>query len=424
VTSGNNHPGAQLELETLLNIILTSCRMPALATIILNSGIMSDIVPLMRIHPDFDHKIVCNACMIIETLLESSSRPVQSQAQRSIRTLDITGTMLSMISTFVASVSGLLDSCCRSSLHKLVFCLAQMLHVISGSEQRSIIRNGVVPILMSIVQNRLWFGPIVFSSVCHLMYSSLNIDPNSLQIMLDNGVIDAYLAAIQERSRVVVLSLHELPQLLNAVCLTDAGRSRVEITDCIKHIFMMCFEPDAVYLNSQMHARSLKQSVNELLRHHRPLVPIVADVFRTSMCSKFHLDPIRCRAQSADQYIGLRNMIHCYFSMLSGASSYVLEHVNANAQLQTNSLTAQFIDALSDFIAILNEVPQFWVSATADVFLKFFNTVLYIPGRLGSTNADCIAAFTAKWSAAINKSPVHSFENFLACAAFRYICMV
>ena len=160
-----------------------------------------------------------------------------------------------------------MSACCQSSLNKLCVCLSHMLRYIPGSDQRNLVRNAVMPILTIIGQSCSRYGPSVFSSICHLMYSSLNIDPNSLQIMIEKGVVDLYLAAIQERSRSVVLSLHELPQLLNAMCLTEAGRSRVEATDCISHLFMMCFEPAAIYLNANSCAKSLKQSVNELLRH-------------------------------------------------------------------------------------------------------------------------------------------------------------
>jgi hypothetical protein len=348
-TSGSSDLDSQRELAILANIVAHLCQQPVTARFVLNSGIMSDIIPLMRIHPDFDHNIVSFACVIVKKLLECSNHDIQIQAQRSIRTLDFTGTVLSAISSFVAGSSGPLNACCQSSLSKLCICISHMLRFIPGSDQRNIIRNGVMPVLMSICHGRLWYGPSVFSSACHLMCSSLNMDPNSLQIMLEKGVVDLFLAAIQERSRVVVLSLHELPQLLNAMCLTDAGRSRVEATDSVSHIFMMCFEPSAVYLHAHLHAKILKQSVNELLRHHRPLAPVVVEVFRSSVSARFHLDPIRCQNQSADQCLGLRNIIHCYFSMLAGASSFCLENLY--------TIGEQTILALSDFAATVNQIP-------------------------------------------------------------------
>ncbi|KAG8721954.1 hypothetical protein FRC08_008650 [Ceratobasidium sp. 394] len=179
----------------------------------------------------------------------------------------------------VASTNTNLLPFVRSSLLKHIIRSMHRMMQSSGTAEglRTLIDSSLVKSVKLIMQNKVLFGPAIYSIAINIMAMFVHNEPTSLAILQEAHVPDVFYDAIESGIEPAIEVITSVPNAIGALCLNQAGQNQFNEHKSVMPTFFSIFtsEPHIKVLLEKDNANAIGGAVDELVRHHPTLKDVV-----------------------------------------------------------------------------------------------------------------------------------------------------
>ncbi|KAG8936847.1 hypothetical protein FRC02_010709 [Tulasnella sp. 418] len=163
----------------------------------------------------------------------------------------------------------------RSSVLKhLLRSMHRMMQASGASEGlRTLIDSSLPKSIKKIMENRVTFGPPIFSISINLMSIFVHNEPTSLAILQEQKLPETFFNAIESGIEPALEVMNAIPNAIGALCLNAAGEAEFSArTKIIPSIFAtFTSEKHLKALGDKDNAVMIGTAIDELVRHHPSL---------------------------------------------------------------------------------------------------------------------------------------------------------
>ncbi|KAG9103766.1 hypothetical protein FRC06_008224 [Ceratobasidium sp. 370] len=167
----------------------------------------------------------------------------------------------------------------RSSLLKHIIRSMHRMMQSSGTAEglRTLIDSSLVKSVKLIMQNKVLFGPAIYSIAINIMAMFVHNEPTSLAILQEAHVPDVFYGAVESGIEPAIEVITSVPNAIGALCLNQAGQNQFNEHKAVMPTFFSIFtsEPHIKVLLEKDNANAIGGAVDELVRHHPTLKNVV-----------------------------------------------------------------------------------------------------------------------------------------------------
>ncbi|GAA5969495.1 hypothetical protein JCM11641_008133 [Rhodosporidiobolus odoratus] len=166
--------------------------------------------------------------------------------------------------------TGLL-SFAQGQVVKNIFRATQRLMTTSGTTEglRNLIDTSLLTSCKTVMQNRLVFGPQIFSLSTNIAATFVHNEPTSLATLQEAKVPETFYDALEVSIPASNDVLQAIPNAIGAFCLNQAGLEAFSKRDLVSKYFAIFTSPShAELLRDRDSALVIGSSIDELVRHH------------------------------------------------------------------------------------------------------------------------------------------------------------
>ncbi|KAG8747810.1 hypothetical protein FRC10_011255 [Ceratobasidium sp. 414] len=167
----------------------------------------------------------------------------------------------------------------RSSLLKHIIRSMHRMMQSSGTAEglRTLIDSSLVKSVKLIMQNKVLFGPAIYSIAINIMAMFVHNEPTSLAILQEAHIPDVFYDAIESGIEPAIEVITSVPNAIGALCLNQAGQNQFNERKSVMPTFFSIFtsEPHIKVLLEKDNANAIGGAVDELVRHHPTLKDVV-----------------------------------------------------------------------------------------------------------------------------------------------------
>ncbi|KAG9077088.1 hypothetical protein FS749_011058, partial [Ceratobasidium sp. UAMH 11750] len=142
---------------------------------------------------------------------------------------------------------------------------------------RTLIDSSLVKSVKLIMQNKVLFGPAIYSIAINIMAMFVHNEPTSLAILQEAHVPDVFYGAIESGIEPAIEVITSVPNAIGALCLNQTGQNQFNEHKSVMPTFFSIFtsEPHIKVLLEKDNANAIGGAVDELVRHHPTLKDVV-----------------------------------------------------------------------------------------------------------------------------------------------------
>ncbi|KAG8764160.1 hypothetical protein FRC11_003016 [Ceratobasidium sp. 423] len=177
-----------------------------------------------------------------------------------------------------AGTSSLLPFVNSSLLKHIIRSMHRMMQSSGTAEGlRTLIDSSLVQSIKLIMENKILFGPPIYSIAINIMAMFVHNEPTSLAILQEANVPDVFYRAIESGIEPAIEAITSVPNAIGALCLNQTGLTQFNEHKAIMPTFFSIFtsEPHIKILLEKDNANAIGGAVDELVRHHPSLKDVV-----------------------------------------------------------------------------------------------------------------------------------------------------
>ncbi|KAJ1304813.1 hypothetical protein OPQ81_005948 [Rhizoctonia solani] len=177
-----------------------------------------------------------------------------------------------------AGTSSLLPFVNSSLLKHIIRSMHRMMQSSGTAEGlRTLIDSSLVKSIKLVMENKILFGPPIFSIAINIMAMFVHNEPTSLAILQEAHVPDVFYRAIESGIEPAIEVITSVPNAIGALCLNQTGLNQFNEHKAVMHTFfsMITSEPHIKVLLEKDNANVIGGAVDELVRHHPSLKDVV-----------------------------------------------------------------------------------------------------------------------------------------------------
>ncbi|CAE7209973.1 unnamed protein product [Rhizoctonia solani] len=173
-----------------------------------------------------------------------------------------------------AGTSSLLPFVSSSLLKHIIRSMHRMMQSSGTAEGlRTLIDSSLVESIKLIMENKILFGPPIYSIAINIMAMFVHNEPTSLAILQEAHVPDVFYGAIESGIEPAIEAITSVPNAIGALCLNQSGLNQFNEHKAVMPTFFSMFtsEPHIKVLLEKDNANAIGGAVDELVRHHPSL---------------------------------------------------------------------------------------------------------------------------------------------------------
>ncbi|KAF8712347.1 hypothetical protein RHS03_01066, partial [Rhizoctonia solani] len=163
----------------------------------------------------------------------------------------------------------------KSSLLKHIIRSMHRMMQSSGTAEglRTLIDSSLVKSIKLIMENKILFGPPIYSIAINIMAMFVHNEPTSLAILQEAHVPDVFYGAIESGIEPAIEAITSVPNAIGALCLNQTGLNQFNEHKAVMPTFFSMFtsEPHIKVLLEKDNANAIGGAIDELIRHHPSL---------------------------------------------------------------------------------------------------------------------------------------------------------
>ncbi|QRV79604.1 E3 ubiquitin-protein ligase HUWE1 [Ceratobasidium sp. AG-Ba] len=167
----------------------------------------------------------------------------------------------------------------RSSLLKHIIRSMHRMMQSSGTAEglRNLIESSLTKSVKLIMENKVLFGPAIYSIAINIMAMFVHNEPTSLSILQEAHVPDVFYSAVEAGIEPAIEVITSVPNAIGALCLNQAGQNQFNERKSVMPTFFSIFTSEAhiKVLLEKDNANAIGGAVDELVRHHPTLKDVV-----------------------------------------------------------------------------------------------------------------------------------------------------
>ncbi|KAF8750867.1 hypothetical protein RHS01_08861, partial [Rhizoctonia solani] len=144
---------------------------------------------------------------------------------------------------------------------------------------RTLIDSSLVKSIKLIMENKILFGPPIYSIAINIMAMFVHNEPTSLAILQEAHVPDVFYGAIESGIEPAIEAITSVPNAIGALCLNQTGLNQFNEHKAVMPTFFSMFtsEPHIKVLLEKDNANAIGGAIDELIRHHPSLKDALPD---------------------------------------------------------------------------------------------------------------------------------------------------
>ncbi|CAE6470636.1 unnamed protein product [Rhizoctonia solani] len=272
--------------EALLGFITYLASQSAGGTQVVGAGLVPQLILLVENRQPGRMTVVSKAMPLIDNLLYGfptafqlfvNAHGVEAMVERILH--EVTSGIeshgaLAKTSPPGAGTSSLLPFVNSSLLKHIIRSMHRMMQSSGTAEGlRTLIDSSLVQSIKLIMENKILFGPPIYSIAINIMAMFVHNEPTSLAILQEAHVPDVFYAAIESGIEPAIEAITSVPNAIGALCLNQTGLNQFNEHKAIMPTFFSMFtsEPHIKVLLEKDNANAIGGAVDELVRHHPSL---------------------------------------------------------------------------------------------------------------------------------------------------------
>ncbi|CAE6444639.1 unnamed protein product [Rhizoctonia solani] len=276
--------------EALLGFITYLASQSAGGTQLVGAGLVPQLILLVENRLPERMTVVSKAMPLIDNLLYGfptafqlfvNAHGVEAMVERILHEVTTgieTHGALAKSSPPGAGTSSLLPFVHSSLLKHIIRSMHRMMQSSGTAEGlRTLIDSSLVKSIKLIMENKILFGPPIYSIAINIMAMFVHNEPTSLAILQEAHVPDVFYRAIESGIEPAIEAITSVPNAIGALCLNQTGLNQFNEHKAVMPTFFSMFtsEPHIKVLLEKDNANAIGGAVDELVRHHPSLKDVV-----------------------------------------------------------------------------------------------------------------------------------------------------
>ncbi|CEL60680.1 E3 ubiquitin-protein ligase HUWE1 [Rhizoctonia solani AG-1 IB] len=276
--------------EALLGFITYLASQSAGGTQVVGAGLVPQLILLVENRQPERMTVVSKAMPLIDNLLYGfptafqlfvNAHGVEAMVERILHEvttgIELYGA-LAKASPPSAGTSSLLPFVNSSLLKHIVRSMHRMMQSSGTAEGlRTLIDSSLVKSIKLIMENKILFGPPIYSIAINIMAMFVHNEPTSLAILQEANVPEVFYGAIESGIEPAIEAITSVPNAIGALCLNQTGLNQFNEHKAVMPTFFSMFtsEPHIKVLLEKDNANAIGGAIDELVRHHPSLKDVV-----------------------------------------------------------------------------------------------------------------------------------------------------